>query len=83
MKKLLALLLVIALAIPFAACSTASDGDTATTTVAPAADDTTIRVAVLNGTTGFGIAPLVSDLKNNKCDFKATVDFYADATLVV
>lgn len=82
MKKLLALLLVIALAIPFAACSTASDGDTATTTPAPTVDDTTIRVAVLNGTTGFGIAPLVSDLKNGKCDFKANVDFYADATLV-
>jgi NitT/TauT family transport system substrate-binding protein len=87
MKKLLALLLVIALAIPFAACSSASDGATATTSKenesAPTQNTSTpIRIAVLNGTTGFGIAPLVSDLKNNKCDFKANVDFYADATLV-
>ncbi len=81
MKKLLSLLLILALAIPFAACSNAQDGDASTTT-APVAETAPIRVAVLNGTTGFGIAPLYSNLKNGKCDFKATIDFYADATLV-
>ena len=82
MKKLLSLLLILALAIPFAACSNAQDGDTTTTTAPSPAETAPIRIAVLNGTTGFGIAPLYSDLKNGKCDFKATIDFYADATLV-
>ncbi len=45
-------------------------------------DDTEIRVAVLNGTTGFGIAPLYEDIKNGKSDINAKIDFYADATLV-
>ncbi len=45
-------------------------------------DNTEIRVAVLNGTTGFGIAPLYKDIKSGTSDINAKIDFYADATLV-
>ncbi|MCQ2354086.1 MAG: ABC transporter substrate-binding protein [Clostridia bacterium] len=45
-------------------------------------DDTVIRIAVLNGTTGFGIVPLYHDLKNGKADFSAQIDFYSDASLI-
>lgn len=47
------------------------------------ADFTEIRVAVLNGTTGFGIAPLYSDIQNGiDHNMNAKIDFYSDATLV-
>ena len=47
------------------------------------ADFTEIRVAVLNGTTGFGIAPLYQDIQNGiHHNMNAKIDFYADATLV-
>ena len=82
MKKFLAILLALALAIPFAACSDPASGNTDTTTAPPAEDTTSIRVAVLNGTTGFGIAPLYADLKDGKCNFNASIDFYSDATQV-
>jgi len=46
-------------------------------------DDTTIRIAVLNGTTGFGIAPLNEKIKaGDENEFKAEIDFYADPTMV-
>lgn len=46
-------------------------------------DTTTIRIAVLNGTTGFGIAPLNEKLKSGSLDaFKAEIDFYADPSLI-
>ena len=42
-----------------------------------------INVSVLNGTTGFGIAPLYNDIQNGiDHDMNAKIDFYADATLV-
>ena len=47
------------------------------------ADYTEIRIAVLNGTTGFGIAPLYCDIQNGiDHNMNAKIDFYADATLV-
>ncbi len=45
-------------------------------------DDTEIRVAVLNGTTGFGIAPLYNDIRSGESQINARIDFYADPTLV-
>ena len=46
-------------------------------------DPTPVRVAVLNGTTGFGIAPLYRNVKENYSgNLDITIDFYADATLV-
>ncbi|MBP5269593.1 MAG: ABC transporter substrate-binding protein [Clostridia bacterium] len=83
----------------FAACTTGSGAATAPTTTATsepdssateeattaavATDDTPLRVAVLNGTTGFGIAPLYRDLSEGKVDdLNLTIDFYTDATLV-
>lgn len=84
MKKLLSLTLAIILLFSFCAC--ANGGETEETLAhedtAPA-DFTEIRVAVLNGTTGFGIAPLYNDIKNGiDHNMNAKIDFYADATLV-
>ncbi len=83
----------------FAACTAGKGTETAPITTAPAApdssateeattaaveaDDTPLRVAVLNGTTGFGIAPLYRDLSEGKVDdVNLSIDFYTDATLV-
>ena len=49
MKKLLALLLVIALAIPFAACSTASDGDTTFDTIKESLSDQALSALAAEG----------------------------------
>lgn len=89
MKKffsvLLALTLLLSLAAAFSSCST--DGKDNATTADPAAtdaepDNTVINVAVLNGTTGFGIAPLYSDIKDGKTGEIAKIDFYSDASLI-
>ncbi len=45
-------------------------------------DDTTLRVAVLNGTTGFGMAPLISRSKTEKLGFNAQFDIYTAADMV-
>lgn len=45
-------------------------------------DNAEIRLAVLNGTTGFGIAPLWSDVKNGGSKLNAKIDFYGDASLI-
>ncbi len=45
-------------------------------------DNTQIRVAVMSGTTGFGIAPLISSIKNGESKLDAKIDIYSDATLV-
>ena len=98
MKKInvvFAIALTLALVLPFfAGCGkTAQTGDntsavTDSVTTAPevsteAPDMTPVRVAVLSGTTGFGIAPLYRDLSENKIDdISLTIDFYSDATLV-
>ena len=84
MKKLL--LLTLALILLFSFCSCANVGENEETIshddTAPA-DFTQIRVAVLNGTTGFGIAPLYNDIQNGiDHNMNAKIDFYADATLV-
>ena len=84
MKKLLSITL--ALLLLFSLCACANTGETEETLnhddTAPA-DFTEIRVAVLNGTTGFGIAPLYNDSQNGvDHNINAKIDFYADATLV-
>lgn len=84
MKMLLSITLALLLLFSFCACSNA--GETEETIIhedtAPA-DFTEIRIAVLNGTTGFGIAPLYSDIQNGiDHNMNAKIDFYADATLV-
>ena len=84
MKKLLSLAL--ALLLLFSLCACANNGEVEETVIhddtAPA-DFTEIRVAVLNGTTGFGIAPLYNDIQNGvDHNMNAKIDFYADATLV-
>jgi NitT/TauT family transport system substrate-binding protein len=84
MKKFISFMLALLLLFSLCACQ---NGEESEETIphedtAPA-DYTEIRVAVLNGTTGFGIAPLYSDIQSGKeLNFTAKIDFYADATLV-
>lgn len=84
MKKLFSL--VLALFLLFSLCACTSGGEVEETLshddTAPA-DLTEIRVAVLNGTTGFGIAPMYDDIQSGRnSNYNAKIDFYADATLV-
>ena len=83
MKRLLALTLALILALPLCACAGGEVEETLAHEDTAPADFTEIRVAVLNGTTGFGIAPLYSDIQSgNDHNMNAKIDFYADATLV-
>ncbi|MGM9642719.1 MAG: ABC transporter substrate-binding protein [Eubacteriales bacterium] len=73
MKKFISLVLVLILTLSLASCIAIDPPET---------DETEIRVAVLNGTTGFGIAPLYNDVKSGVSQLNAKIDFYADATLI-
>ena len=87
MKRIISLALAIILALSMGTLLSCNNtGDVEETLghedTAPA-DFTEIRVAVLNGTTGFGIAPLYGDIQNGiDHNMNAKIDFYADATLV-
>ena len=84
MKKLLSLSLAFLLLFSFCACTSGGEQEETLehNDTAPA-DFTEIRIAVLNGTTGFGIAPLYNDIQNGiDHNMNAKIDFYADATLV-
>lgn len=55
----------------------------ATSLVSCKKDDTTeLRVAVLNGTTGWGAAPLISRIGSGESKLNAKIDTYTDATMV-
>jgi len=83
MKRLLAITLSIILTLSLCACSGGEAEETLAHEDTAPADFTEIRVAVLNGTTGFGIAPLYNDLQSViDHNINARIDFYADATLV-
>lgn len=90
MKKTISLFLILFLLLSSSvlttACERADNGGGTSlpeeTVPADEPDDTVIRVAVLNGTTGFGIAPLWSDLKSGKVEKLADIDFYSDASLI-
>ncbi len=45
-------------------------------------DDTQLRVAVLNGTTGWGAAPLISRINSGESTLNAKIDTYTSADLV-
>lgn len=83
MKRLLSLTLALIFALSLCACTGGKTEETLAHEDTSPADFTEIRVAVLNGTTGFGIAPLYSDIQSgNDHNMNAQIDFYADATLV-
>ena len=83
MKRLLSLTLALILSLALCACAGGEAEETLVHEDTAPADFTEIRVAVLNGTTGFGIAPLYSDIQSgNDHNMNAKIDFYADATLV-
>ncbi|MBQ2513484.1 MAG: hypothetical protein II534_09090 [Clostridia bacterium] len=86
---LAAALILLALTGVFSGCTAGTDsgtdtasGTTAETPVTEAPDTYAAKVAVLNGTTGFGIAPMYTEFKAGKVPSVASIDFYADATLV-
>ena len=85
MKKLLSLTLSLLLLFSICSCSATEpniDNETLDAQTLPL-DMHEIRVAVLNGTTGFGIAPLYENIQNGTNYYtNVTIDFYADATLV-
>lgn len=83
MKRLLSLTFALILALSLCACTGGVNEETLAHEDTAPADFTEIRVAVLNGTTGFGIAPLYCDIQSgNDHNMNAKIDFYADATLV-
>ena len=83
MKRFFALVLCMLLLFSLASCVSGESEGTVTADATAPADFTEIRVAVLNGTTGFGIAPLYQDIqKGIHHNMNAKIDFYADATLV-
>lgn len=84
MKKLLSITLTLLLLFSLCACATGGEiEETVNHEDTAPADFYEIRVAVLNGTTGFGIAPLYNDIQNGiDHNMNAKIDFYADATLV-
>jgi len=83
MKRLLSLTLALIFTLSLCACAGGEAEETLAHEDTAPADFTEIRVAVLNGTTGFGIAPLYSDIQSgNDHNMNAKIDFYADATLV-
>lgn len=86
---LAAALILLALAGAFTGCTSGTgektdpaSGTTAEAPVTEAPDTYAAKVAVLNGTTGFGIAPMYTEFKAGKVPSVASIDFYADATLV-
>ena len=85
--KLVSLLLAVSLLLSLAGCAPeapATEAPTAPETQpATEAAPASVNIMVLNGTTGFGIAPLYSDIQSgNDHNMNAKIDFYADATLV-
>ena len=87
MKKLLSLLLALLMLTALVSCgskeTTVPDTQNATTDGddAPAAP-ATVRVATLNGTTGFGMAPLISKNKAGQAALPYTFSVETDATVV-
>ena len=85
-KKYTLIALLLTLVLLFVSCAGTGSGDVSSDPADGSSDNpddlAEVRVAVLNGTTGFGIAPLWSDVKNGKPDFNAKIDFYADASLI-
>ena len=83
MKKFFALSLAVLCLFSFISCTGGGTEETVHDEATAPADFTEIRIAVLNGTTGFGIAPLYCDIQNGiHHNMNAKIDFYADATLV-
>ncbi|MBO5701840.1 MAG: ABC transporter substrate-binding protein [Clostridia bacterium] len=83
MKRIIALTLALLCLFSLVSCNQGESEDTIHNEATSPADFAEIRVAVLNGTTGFGIAPLYCDIQNGiHHNMNAKIDFYADATLV-
>ena len=93
MKKFISLLLILALAVPFFAACNGNNGNGETTTLPEASSDATapeatpdseleIKVTVLSGTTGMGMAKLMSEKKNGNAALNYNFSVVSDATAV-
>lgn len=88
MKKLFSVLLALLMLLSLVACkskgdATPADGTPADTgTEQQAATPASVRVATLNGTTGFGMAPLISKNKAGQASLPYTFSVETDATVV-
>ena len=84
MKKIITIFIALIFIFNCCSCSeTSTNEETLQHEDTAPADFHEIRVAVLNGTTGFGIAPLYNDLnKGIDHNINAKIDFYSDASLV-
>ena len=83
--KVLSLILALVLALGLVACGETGDSSVTTTTPAnnenPTPDkNLDVNVTVLSGTTGMGIAKLMSDSKNGKAALKYNFTVISDAT---
>lgn len=94
-KRLLTLILAILMALTLVACggtadeSTVAPATTALETTAPAEDNTPVldatlpvRISVLNGTTGFGMAKLMNDHANGAAALNYDFKVETDASLI-
>ena len=84
MKKFLALILALALAIPFVSCVPTQNDPADTTPPSDAAIDPSlnINVTVLSGTTGMGMAKLISEKKNGTAALNYNFSVVSDATQI-
>lgn len=85
--KVLSLILALVLALGLVACGETGDSSVTTTTPAnnenPTPDkNLDVNVTVLSGTTGMGIAKLMSDSKNGKAALKYNFTVISDATQI-
>lgn len=80
MKKALALILLASLLLGLAACGAAPESTAPETSVAT--EDTAVRVMVLNGTTGFGMAKLINDAAEGAAALDYSFSVETDASAV-
>jgi NitT/TauT family transport system substrate-binding protein len=90
MKRIVSLLLALMMVLAFAACGgetakpETNQGNPETgSTQTPPVDDVTVRVAVLSGSTGIGMAKLMDDIATNKASGNYKVDIIAEPNEVV
>jgi len=90
MKKTFFILLSLVLIVSLLSCSPAGPAEDSTTPASSpvetveqtGTDSYKAKIAVLNGTTGFGIAPMVTKMNKGEAVFIDSIDFYSDPSTV-
>ena len=78
-KILISLTLIFAFALTFVACDTPNNDENNNGTAEPTG---TVNIATLNGTTGFGMAKLMSDAKDSDSALKYNIEVQSDAAVI-